>query len=73
LDQRIAQARGAEAAIASDIDVGATARICAASGGPPKISAEASSKLFDIRAEELDVGNAPDVILSENGRLEHTL
>lgn len=62
--QRIAQARGAEAAIASDIDIGAAAV-------PPKVSAQAAPKLLDIRTKEFGIRDAANIVLAENGRLEH--
>ena len=65
-DERIAQARGAEAAIAADVDVCATAVSA-------QVRAEASSKLFDVKAQKFDVRNAPDVVLPKDGRLEHTI
>ena len=64
LDERVAQARGTEPAIASDVDVGAAAVTA-------QIGAEAASKLFDVRAEKFGIRDAPDVVLAKNGRLEH--
>ena len=63
-DQRIAQARGAEAAIAPDIDVRAAALTA-------QIRAQAAAKLLDVRAQQFGIRDAPDVVFAENGRLEH--
>src|SRR5580700_8307205 len=55
LDQRVAKARGAEAAIASDIYV------CAAAV-TSQIGAQTAPELLDVRAKEFRIRNAPDVV-----------
>ena len=62
--QRIAQARGAEPAIASDVNIGAAAV-------SPKVSAQAAAELLDIRTKEFGIRDAANIVLAENGRLEH--
>jgi hypothetical protein len=62
--QRIAQTRGAQAAIASEVDVRAAAV-------PTKVSAQAAPKLLDIRTKEFGIRDAANIVLAENGRLEH--
>ena len=38
-----------------------------------QVGAEAAAKLFDVGTEEFGIRDAPDVVLAENGRLEHIL
>ena len=66
-DQRVAQARGTEPAIASDVDVRASAR------ARRRYVPKASAKLFNVGAEKFDVGDATDVVLAKDGRIQHTL
>ena len=37
----------------------------------PEVGAQAASELFDIGAEQFGIGDAADVVLAEDGRLEH--
>ena len=37
----------------------------------PQVGAEAAAKLFDVRAEEFGIRDAADIVLAEDGRLEH--
>ncbi len=62
--QRVAEPGRAKPAIAADVDLAATTATL-------KISAQPPSQQFDIRAQEFRIGNAPDVVLAEDGRLEH--
>ena len=56
--------RGAEPAIASDVNIGAAAV-------SPKVSAQAAAELLDIRTKEFGIRDAANIVLAENGRLEH--
>ncbi len=62
--QRVAEARGAEAAIAAQVDVFAAAAAL-------QVGAQPASQQYDIGAQEFRFGDASDVVLAEDGRLEH--
>ena len=38
---------------------------------PAQVGAQTAPKLFDIRTEEFGIRDAADVVLAEDGRLEH--
>src|ERR1035438_8004989 len=62
--QRVAEPGRAKPAIAANVDLAATTATL-------KIGAQPPSQQFDIRAQEFRIGNATDVVLAEDGGLEH--
>ena len=66
-EQRIAQARGAEPAIAADVDLWLHLR-----DGADRCPGRArAARRQELRSS--DIRDAADIVLAENGRLEHTL